>query len=313
MTPRTRTTSPAMGTAAALALMAVLMVSAVGLEVARDRRYGGPSPAADVMYIRSGPAMAKIALSYRALLADVYWIRAIQHYGGTRRSRDADKRYDLLYPLLDVTTSLDPSFSIAYRFGAIFLAEAPPGGPGRPDQGIALLEKGLRASPDRWQYMQDIGFVYYWWLQDYEHAASWFERAAGVKGAPWFLKSLAAVTLAEGGDRQRSRLLWQELGRSEDNEWLRNNARLRLAQLDALDQIDQLEAVVETFERQASRRPDSWGALVAAGLLRGVPLDPSGAPYVLDPDTGRVGVSRRSALYPLPAEPASRPRRSPHA
>jgi hypothetical protein len=313
MTSGARTLLPSAATAAALVLVAVLLASAIGLEVARDRRYGEPSAAAEVMYIRSGPAMAKIALSYRAVLADVYWIRAIQHYGGTRRSKDPDKRYDLLYPLLDVTTSLDPGFSIAYRFGAVFLAEAPPGGPGRPDQGIALLEKGLRASPGKWQYMQDIGFVYYWWMHDYERAAWWFERAGSMTGAPWFLKSLAAVTAAEGGDRQRSRLLWQELARSEDNEWLRNNARLRLTQLDALDEIDQLQAVVRAFELRASRRPDSWGALVAAGMLRGVPLDPTGTPYVLDPGTGRIDVSRESPLYPLPTEPASQPRRSPHA
>ncbi len=312
MTAGTRAISAA-ATGGALVLAAVLLAAAIALEVARDREYGEPWAATGVMYVRSGPAMAKIALSYRSVLADVYWIRAIQHYGGTRRSHDPDKRYDLLYPLLDVATSLDPWFSIAYRFGAVFLAEAPPGGPGRPDEGIALLEKGLRASPDTWQYMQDIGFVYYWWLHDYGRAAQWFERAGSVKGAPWFLKSLAAVTAAEGGDRARSRLLWRELAGSADNEWLRNNARLRLAQLDALDEIDQLQARVRAFELQASRRPASWDALVAAGVLRGIPLDPAGSPYVLDPATGAVEVSRRSPLYPLPAEPASRLRPSPHA
>ena len=34
--------------------------------------------------------------------------------------------YPLLYPLLDITTTLDPRFNIAYRFGAIFLAEPYP-------------------------------------------------------------------------------------------------------------------------------------------------------------------------------------------
>ena len=47
-------------------------------------------------------------------------------------------------PLLDLTTTLDPYFSIAYRFGAIFLSEASPGGPGRPDQAVALLAEGRR-------------------------------------------------------------------------------------------------------------------------------------------------------------------------
>ena len=38
---------------------------------------------------------------------------------------------------------------MAYQFGALFLAEQPPGGPGRPDLAIALLEKGLRAGEVR--------------------------------------------------------------------------------------------------------------------------------------------------------------------
>ena len=49
--------------------------------------------------------------------------------------------------MLDLTTTLDPLFNVAYRFGAIFLAEPYPGGAGRPDLAIALLEKGLQARP----------------------------------------------------------------------------------------------------------------------------------------------------------------------
>jgi len=45
------------------------------------------------------------------------------------------------------------------------------------------------------------------------------------------MQSLAAVTLAEGGDRKTSRLLWRALSQSADNEWLRHDAQRRLVQL----------------------------------------------------------------------------------
>ena len=51
--------------------------------------------------------------------------------------------------------------------------------------------------------MQDIGFVHYWWHHDYQAAADGSARASEVPGAPWWLRSLAATTLAEGGDRDR--------------------------------------------------------------------------------------------------------------
>lgn len=55
---------------------------------------------------------------------------------------------------------------------------------GRPDQDVALLQKGVREMPARWQDLQDIGFVYYWRLQDYQEATRWFQRANAVDGAP---------------------------------------------------------------------------------------------------------------------------------
>lgn len=290
------------GWSIAVTLVALVATSVV-LEVVRDRMYPRVEAAGDLLYVRSGTFLGKAALSYDALFADVYWIRAIQHFGGTRRSADPAKKYDLLYPLLDITTTLDPYFNIAYRFGAIFLAEPFPGGAGRPDLAVTLLEKGMKARPDRWQYLEDAGFVYYWSIRDYKAAAGWFQKAAEIPGAPWWLRSLAAVTLAQGGERRGSRLLWQQLAQTADNEWLRNEAMRRLIQLDALDQIDQLQAIVAAFVRQSGRQPASWSELVQGGLLLSAPLDPTGTGYMLDPQTGAVTVARDSKLYPLPVEP----------
>src|SRR5262249_46636199 len=149
----------------------------------------------------------------------------IQYYGGRKREiaegriASGTEDYRLLYPMLDLATTLDPRFNIAYRFGSIFLAEPRPAGPGKPDLAIALLQKGLKERPDKWEYMQDIGFVYSWWLHDYKSAGAWFDRAGQIEGAPWWLKSLAANTLTEGGDRRSSRLMWQSIHDSTDNDW----------------------------------------------------------------------------------------------
>jgi hypothetical protein len=267
-----------------IALLLVLAGSVVGLQALHERNGGPPGgTSANLLYVRSPEAMKRLALSYDALAADLYWIRAVQHYGGTKLSTDPNKAYDLLYPLLDLTTSLDPRFNVAYYYGAIFLAEPFPGGPGRPDLSIALLQKGLQAQPGKWEFAQEIGFIYYWWVQDYAEAAAWFRRASVLPNAPSWLTALAATTLAQGGSRASSRVLWEQIGRAAEDDWFRSEAQRRLLQLDAMDQIDQLNAALR------------------AGVLRGLPVDPTGVPYRLQ--SGRVDVDPRSLLYPLPAEP----------
>ena len=217
--------------------------AAIALQMARDRSYPRDDrQKAQMLYVRSGAALKRITLAFDAVAADVYWIRAIQHYGGDRRSGpQAAIKYQLLYPLLDLTTTLDPYFNIAYRFGAIFLSEGFPGGPGRPDQSVALLRKAIVTMPLKWQYYHDVGFVYYWRLHDYQTAALWFQRAAAQPNAPNWLPPLAASMLSRGQDRVAARFLWQQVAKSEE-AWLRRSAERALLQLQALDQIEQLES-----------------------------------------------------------------------
>ena len=291
-----------MNPSTAAAAAAVCLGGAVALHAAQDR---WPVPTADrpgLLYVQS-PAIAKrVVLGYGAIAADLYWIRALQHFGEERLSPPAHRRtYALLYPLLDLTTTLDPYFSIAYRFGAIFLGEPYPGGPGRPDLAVVLLRKGLAAQPGKWQYLMDLGFVDYWHLRDYAAAAAAFQRASALPGAPSWLRPLAAVTLAEGGRRDASRALWQQLAQSEE-PWLRDSAALRLAQLDAMDVIESLQAPVAAFRERYPDEPVTWERLVAARFIPGVPLDSSRTPFTLDPATGAIAVARESKLFPLPGQ-----------
>lgn len=287
----------------AWALLVALLAAVVGLQMLQASQPApalAPGVATNVLYIRSPQLVTRAALSFRALVADIYWIRAVQHYGGTKLSTDPFKQYDILYPLLDVTTSLDPYFDVAYKFGSVFLAEDFPSGAGRPDLAIALLEKGLRAQPDKWEFAQGLGFVYYFWKADYESAGEWFNRAADMTNAPEWLRPLAAVTLAQGGNRTTARTLWTEIMRSQDADWLRNQATFRLDQLDAMDGIDLMERVVAQYRARVGTLPGSWLDLIRAGLLRGVPLDPASKPLHLDPATGKVTLDPTSPLNPLP-------------
>jgi hypothetical protein len=283
--------------------LAALLAMVVGLQAVQDRRtpLGLPtSTTGNLLYLRSPTVVRKASLSYAAITADVYWIRTLQHYGRTKLATSGPKQYDLLYPLLDLTTALDPHFERAYRLGAVLLSEPYPAGPGRSDQAIELLMKGLAAEPDSWQLMEDVGFVHYWFRQDYRTAAEWFDRASDAPHAPNWLRPLAAVTLAQGGSVQSSRTLWQRVLESADVEWLRVQARFRLKQLDAMDTLHLLELTAREYQRRTGFHARSWQDLVTAGLLRGIPMDAEGHAFQLNPFSGAVTLDRQSPLNPLP-------------
>jgi tetratricopeptide (TPR) repeat protein len=288
---------------AALAVAAIGLAGSAAVLSARDARFPAPPLAERLLYLRSGRVADRVMLQFDAVAADVYWIRTIQHYGRDLRSSRPD-RFGLLEPLLDLTTTLDPHFNVAYRFGAFFLASPPPYGPGRVDQAVALLEKGLGHNPGRWQYAHDIAFVHYWFSGDYLEAARWFDRAADMPGAPEWILPLAAVTRLQGGDRTGARLMLSNLASSTDN-YVKAAAERGLLQLQALDAIDDLEALVETFARAHGRYPASWAELFpeAAGK---VPVDPTEIPYQYDPSTHAVTLSADSRLNPLPLVPRAR-------
>jgi tetratricopeptide (TPR) repeat protein len=296
----------------ALALVAGLGVAAVTLR-AGDLSYTPAAAEQRMLYVRSGKVANRLTLSFRPLAADIYWIRTIQHYGRDMRSARTTGRFELLEPLLDLTTTLDPHFNIAYRFGAIFLATAPPAGPGRPDQAVALLEKGIQNNPDRWQYANDAGFVYYFKAaeeydpdqtsKDYQTAANWFERSAKMPGAPEWLVPIAAITRAQGGDRANARVLLNQLAQSQE-DYLRKAALRGLQQIQALDWIDALQDLVERYHDQKGAYPTVWMDMVRAGILRTIPGDPTNAPFILDPDNHLVTLNPHSSLGPLPRIPA---------
>jgi hypothetical protein len=195
---------------------------------------------------------------------------------------------------------------MAYRFGAIFLAQGVDDVPGRPDLAVRLLDKGFALNPKKWLYVYVKAFVYYWAYHDYKTAAHWFAEAAKVPGSAEWLPGLAAYMLAEGGDRRSSRFLFQQMLQTSEHEYMRKNAEYHLAQLDLLDAIDLLNTMLDRYARESGTRATTWEPLIARRWLGGMPTDPDGKPLAIDP-RGRAALDPSSKYNPLPVEPTSAP------
>jgi tetratricopeptide (TPR) repeat protein len=274
-------------TAITATVLLVMFMATAGLALRQVDNLRTGASLEEVLYISSPKVLKRLSLGYQSLLADVYWTRAVQYFGS--KHVDGARRYDLLAPLLEITTDLDPNLVVAYQFGSNFLASKPPAGAGMPERAVQLIERGIRANPNEWRLYYELGFVYYWELRDYKKSAEAFERGSERPNAHPFLKILAANMAQHAGDSNMARMLWVTTYESTTDPQIKKNAsdHLRALQVDA--EIDALQRLVTKYRETRGHVPANFMELIGAGMLRGIPADPTGKAYKLTSD-GQVEV-----------------------
>jgi tetratricopeptide (TPR) repeat protein len=236
----------------------------------------------EVLFLSSPKVIKRASLGYDGLMACIYWTRAVQYFGN--RHHYEAKSYNLLAPLLEITTHLDPHLVVAYEFGSFFLAPKPPFGAGEPQNAIDLMEYGIQNNPDNWKLYYDLGFVYYTELKDYKKAAETFARGSQVPNAHPFLKVLAAQMAQHAGDYDTARMLWSASYQNSHDKLIKQNAVDHLRALRVDQDVEHLQQAVTRFGERTGRLPASMAELVAAEGLLGTPVDPDGHPYKMTPE-----------------------------
>ncbi len=292
---------PSRETWAAVFAAPFLLAALYPLQEHIDQRTRSLQQQKEELVLNSGKLLEKLSLGYGSLLADIYWTRAVQYYGERVGLKGA--QFDLLAPLLEISTTLDPHLLVAYRFGAIFLAEPPAVGAGRPDLAAALVRKGIAANPDEWSMWAQLGFLNYWYLKDYgKAAAAYIEGSKHRNALPW-MKGMAAKIEEEGGSRQASRFLWSQIYETSQAPELRRNAKEHLQALAAEEDAEHLEKLAAEYHDRFGHYPSSERDLVAAGIIPGEPLDPAGFPYRFEAG-GKVRLDPRSPIRSEVLQPA---------
>jgi len=283
----------------AIQLILACAISAALMKPVQDRlddRVGKSTKVLDLLYFGSSTAVKTLALGYDGLLADVYWMRAIQYYGRREEAQRRPVLYGNLAALLDITTTLDPHLLNAYRFGGVFLGEPEPMGAGQPQEAIRIIDRGIRAFPLEWHLRFDKGFIYFWYVSDYRKAGDVWLEASRVPGAPKWLEGLAAMGLSKSGAVETARMLWQRQYDEAERAEVKENARKYLLTMQIDEDCWTLEFFVEKFRKRFGRRPAMLQDLVSSGLLKDVARDPSRVPYRYDPASGRVRISPETKL-----------------
>jgi tetratricopeptide (TPR) repeat protein len=243
-----------------------------------------------------GAKLKGFSLGFEGLIADWYWMRALQYIGNKLLNspeqdidlsdlRPLDPR--LLYPYLDTATDLDPQFIPAYSYGAVVLPAID------PQKAIAITEKGIANNPDEWKLYHYLGFIN-WRLEQYDKAAEAYERGAKIPNAPPFMQLMAARMRTQGSSRETAREIYREMYEGAHDEQIRETAALQLLRLDSLDDLDAMSVVLSAFPTQNGHCAGSWQEIFAKLLnlklpsgrplnlaKTGIPVDPTGVEYLL--------------------------------
>jgi len=238
----------------------------------------------------NGQTARHISLGFNGLVADWYWMLSLQYVGGKILKRPGNISFDnlgslnleLLAPLLDAATTLDPHFLEPYQYAAIVLPAV------NVDEAIRITRKGIEANPSEWRLYQYLGYIY-WQKGDYKTASAVYGAGAQNPAAPPWMLAMKARMTAEGGSRETAREIYTRMFSESPDPNVKKMARARLLQLASMDQKDLLAKVLSAYINKTGSCPRNWQAIAPTlsalkfALDRtGTPMDPAGYPYHLN-------------------------------
>ncbi len=270
-----------------------------------NHRVAVPESYTDSDLAVQGKRLKGFALGFEGLLSDWYWIQSLQYIGNkVVNSPDEMINLDdmrsmnprLLYPYLDNATDLDPHFMTPYYYGAVVLPAIDPA------KAIELTKKGIANNPNEWRLYQYLGYIY-WRTKNYKQAGEVYGEGSQIEGVPSFMKMMAALMVGEGGSRETARQMYSQMLNTDD-EQTKKTAEIRLQQLDALDEMD---AVNATLKKDGC--PQKLSAIMPSLTEVKLPhekdfrvnekgelVDPTGVPYELKANECKLGLGETSRI-----------------
>jgi hypothetical protein len=175
--------------------------------------------------------------------------------------------------MCDLVTDLDPRAEHVYRFAGLIL----PWEANDVDEGIRLLEKGVRNLPESWMLHYYLGMMHYFFRNDADAAAEYLATAARLPGAPPLVTRVAALMYGRRANPGTTVQFLRELLKNADSDQMREVLTRSLEDAEFRATAAALQPVVDAYRTQVGSIPPSMGAILERGILRGeLPKDPFG-------------------------------------
>jgi hypothetical protein len=263
-------------------ILVVLLGVAVGAEVELGRIPKEDPLGRELLYLPS-PEMLKImSLGNPGLAADILYLWSIQYYSMFR----PNERFLYLGTVYNLITDLDPLYFDAYRIGALIMEIQTGGDQAQLKKAVRrLFDKGLENLPGSWQLAEAAAWDFFIRFHDQEAALHYAEIAAVHPDAPARIKRMVGVWR----DKERAWTIddsidyWRRAIDEAEDEYDRAISVSHLYDAVVTKDRTALEAVLAAYSRRHGSCAESWDDVIAAGLIREVPLDLMDNPYEIDP------------------------------
>ncbi len=209
----------------------------------------------ELLYFPKGSNIRFFVSGYNNLIADLLWIRGAVYYGEEKRTQG---KFEYLFHIYDIVTSLDERFLNAYIFGAFFINYQLK----NLELAVKLIDKGLQSLPDEWVLHFYKGFMYYI-SYDFDKAyRSFFIGSKFEKGSDRCRKFAYMSLIKEKGVKELL-YYWVDVYQRANNEYLREIA------IDGIKEV--LKYTMKKFEREKKRAPISIQELFKEGYIPFIP------------------------------------------
>jgi hypothetical protein len=258
-----------------VALSVGLLLLIPSFSALTDIRRNTPAPER-LGYIPSFEVAFFSSLEYRLLISELLFYDAIFYYGTMMERPKERPEFERIFKYVNTSTRLNPYNIDSYYFGqAILTSEA-----GMVREMNALLLRGL---PKRnWDFYLPffLGFNYSYYLHEYGNAAKYMARAAELNPAEGYLASLTGRLYYQANKTDLAIQYLKTMAKGVKNAAVKKSLEVRI---DAFERIAFLENAVKLYESRTGKYPAELNDLVRGRVLKGIPPDPYGGEFYIDP------------------------------
>jgi hypothetical protein len=261
-----------------------------------------------------------IGAGQQSLVADYYWLQAIQAAGRAGSSLEATRYLDLFY-YADLVTDLDPKFHKVYTFSGTTI----PTNLGRETwvntaEGRKILEKGVKNFPEDSTLRLYLAYNLSYFFGEHAAATEHLRIAATLPNVNQFVPEIATRMLAYNRRFDAALALVESFRDNETDPEMRQRFEERILEIHREQVLIQIDDAIAAFQKREGRLPQALSELVTKGDLPAIPKDPMGGVIYIGED-GRSGSTSSSLrLEPidhrkraLEQEKQQRPQDAPNA